>query len=118
MFMGKAGAYPNEAPFRSKLSVNYGRKELYRIGPSSRVRLLPRKSPGPNVINLLKSVIYVIFRNKLECLSPGKLLRPGLTNTLAYYKNYGQKKSYNVEPAGDNIRKKKRTPRPSWTNCL
>jgi hypothetical protein len=28
MFVGKAGAYPNEAPF-----VNYGCKKFYRIDP-------------------------------------------------------------------------------------
>ncbi len=47
---------------------------------------------------LLKSVIYEFF-NKLVFV-PGKLFKPSLTNTLAYYKNPLSmvKKFYNIDP--------------------
>ncbi len=57
MFVGKAGAYPSEAPFRlardkqSRLLrklITYGRKKFYRIGPkvSIRTKLVEQLEPS------------------------------------------------------------------------
>ncbi len=46
----------------------------------------PGMIPGANVIKLFMGVIYG-FSKKARVFVPGKLFKPSLTNTLAYYDN-------------------------------